>query len=375
MKTILLTLIFLIFLMPSVKAQQELFISENNNPALQSNLATPIVTSQLVWSQSVNDEFKIYISLPELYDPLREEGYPVVYFLDGSGGSFHTITEELMQAQFIPEVITIGIGYPGSTQRNRDYTYNFIYFYQFLKQELIPLMDEELHTDPMHRTLFGHSYGGICVLFSMFQYLDYNDILFQNIISASPSIWWPDGQLAYTREKNLYENTHILPVNLYMTVGSYEGSMVTDLEKMQQVLERRNYEYFNPLYLINEGKDHSTNKAETFREGLRWVFRQQIQIPTSSDMVAQNKIGTSIYPNPATDQINIVLPPDMNSQKITCSILDRLGKQIKMVTSQSKNQHSINIPIADLSTGMYIVQLSNGKEHQNLKFIKTDHQF
>lgn len=370
MKTILLTLIFLIFLMPSVKAQQELFISENNNPALQSNLATPIVTSQLVWSQSVNDEFKIYISLPELYDPLREEGYPVVYFLDGSGGSFHTITEELMQAQFIPEVITIGIGYPGSTQRNRDYTYNFIYFYQFLKQELIPLMDEELHTDPMHRTLFGHSYGGICVLFSMFQYLDYNDILFQNIISASPSIWWPDGQLAYTREKNLYENTHILPVNLYMTVGSYEGSMVTDLEKMQQVLERRNYEYFNALYLINPGKDHSTNKAETFREGLKWVFRQQIQIPTNSDILTQQNIEKNIYPNPATDRINILLPPDIHSKSLTCRIFDMLGKEINAEKSEPGAPDRLQFSVSRFPQGLYIVQLSDGTFHQNLKFVK-----
>lgn len=373
MKKILFILVFLSFIVPLLKAQEESFVSKNSNPDLQTSRMGPIITSRIVWSERVNDDFKIYISLPENYDSLRAEKYPVVYFLDGGSSTFHNITDEQMVSQLIPEVITIGIGYPGGTHRDRDYTFGFIYFYQFLKQELIPLIDAKYHTDPMNRTLFGHSYGGICVLFTLFEYYHYDDILFRNLIAASPSIWWPDGQLAYTRENLLHAETHILPVNLYMTVGSMEGFMVTDFERMQQVLERRNYDYFNASYPINQDKDHGTNKEVTFREGIQWVFQQEIQIPTSSGIWAQSSIGTSIYPNPATNQINVVIPSCINAPKITCSILDRMGKQLKTVTSQSRNENTITFSIADLSTGMYIVQLTNGKEHQNLKFIKTDH--
>ncbi|HAH23803.1 MAG TPA: hypothetical protein DCL77_08605, partial [Prolixibacteraceae bacterium] len=224
--------------------------------------------------------------------------------------------------------------------------------------------------DPMNRTLFGHSYGGICALFTMFQYNDYNDILFHNIIAASPSIWWPDDQLAYTRESSLYTQTSVLPVNLYMTVGSFEGFMVTDMERMQQVLESRNYEYFNASYHVNQGKDHTTNKEQTFRDGIPWVLRQDIQLPTNSKVLAQSIMETSIYPNPATDQITIVIPPALGAQTVTCSILDGLGKRIKTVTQQTVGQNNLHIPIDDLSKGMYIVHLTSGKIQQNLKFIK-----
>jgi predicted alpha/beta superfamily hydrolase len=370
MKKILFILIFLSFILQSVKAQVESFVSNNTHLGLQSSQLATDVTSQIVWSNWVNDNFKIFISLPEDYDPSREPKYPVVYFLDGGGGSFHTIMAELMQAQLIPDVITIGIGYPSTSQRDRDYTYGFMNFYQFMKQELIPQMDEEFNIDPMNRTLFGHSYGGICALFTMFQYNDYNDILFHNIIAASPSIWWPDDQLAYTRESSLYTQTSVLPVNLYMTVGSFEGFMVTDMERMQQVLESRNYEYFNASYHVNQGKDHTTNKEQTFRDGIPWVLRQDIQLPTNSKVLAQSIMETSIYPNPATDQITIVIPPALGAQTVTCSILDGLGKRIKTVTQQTVGQNNLHIPIDDLSKGMYIVHLTSGKIQQNLKFIK-----
>lgn len=366
MKKVFFILILHSFILQSLKAQEESFVNDNNNLSVQSTLLAPVVTSRIVWSDAVKDNFKIFISLPEDYDPIRAEKYPVVYFLDGGGTTFHNITAELMQAQLIPDVITIGIGYPGATQRERDYTFSFMNFYQFMKQELIPQMDAEFNINPMKRTLFGHSYGGICALFTMFQYNDYNDILFHNIIAASPSIWWPDGQLAYTRESALYDQTSVLPVNLYMSVGSLEGYMVTDLEKMQQVHENRNYEYFNASYHINQGKDHSTNKELTFRDGVQWILRQGIPLSTKSNLLAQS----SIYPNPATDQITIVLPPTTNGQKITCCIIDQLGKQVKTITDQTVKQNNVNISVADLSKGMYIVHLTNGRIQQNMKFIK-----
>lgn len=366
MKKFLYMLIFLSFILQSVKAQEESLVSDNNNPGVQSSLLAPVVTTQIIHSDLINDNFKLFISLPEDYDLLRTPKYPVVYFLDGGGGSFHTIMAELMQAQLIPDVITIGIGYPGSTQRDRDYTYGFMNFYQFMKEELIPKMDQQYNIDPVNRTLFGHSYGGICALFTLFQYFDYNDILFHNLVAASPSIWW-NGGLAFTRESSLYAQTSVLPVNLYMTVGSFEGSMVTDMEKMQQVLESRDYEYFNASYHVNQGKDHTTNKEQTFRDGIPWVLRQDIQLSTPSNLLAQS----SIFPNPAIDQITIVIPPTLGTQTVSCSIIDGLGKKVKTISQQTMKQNNIRISIADLSKGLYILQLNNGKTQQNMKFIKS----
>lgn len=372
MKAILITLLVLFILYNQSIAQiyeAPLSSSKTMKEVAPSLLAD--VSSKLVWSEMVNDQFKIFISLPPDYDSLRFEKYPVVYFLDGGSNTFHNINAEYMDQELIPRVITIGIGYPGSTQRDRDYTYGFANFYQFLKQELIPMIDKRFNTDPMNRTLFGHSYGGICVLFTMFEYYDWQDILFHNLIAASPSIWY-NGHVAFTREQNLYQQTQVLPVNLYMSVGSMEGFMVSDMNRMQQTLIGRNYDYLTLSCHVYEGKDHKTNKEITYREGIQWVLDQEISIPTGTEqnLPLQSAIASGLYTNPATNQVHIVLTSVSREKKVTCRIMDSMGKPVKMVTEVSAQQNNLQIPVSGLSNGVYILQLTCGNDRQALKFVK-----
>lgn len=372
MKRLLFIMACLALLLVKGKGQEILF-SDKTSLSSNSMASTlgPVVTSQIIYSEKVSDSFKIYISLPPNYDSLRFPKYPVVYFLDGGSGSFHTINSEYMEQGLIPEVITIGIGYPSASQRNRDYTYGFINFYQFMKQELIPQMDKAFNIDPNKRTLFGHSYGGICVLFTMFEYYNYDDILFHNLIAASPSIWYPDGQLAYSRERALYSQTHILPVNLYMTVGSLEGSMVTDLNRMQQTLLGHNYEYFNMSCHIYEGKDHSTNKEITYREGIQWVLQQEIKLPTlRQENLMAPEIVASLYPNPAKDYIYLSLSQAKGNQNIKCTLTAVNGKVVKTLEQQPSGNPEIKIAVNELPKGIYFLHLTKGQQQQTLKFIK-----
>ena len=52
--------------------------------------------------------------------------------------------------------------------------------------------------------------------------------------------------------------------------------------------------------------------------------------------VENNK--ASLYPNPATDKINIVLPSAFNGQDVTIRLYDRLGKQVKTLTESYAGQ-------------------------------------
>lgn len=372
MKAILITLLVLFYLYNQSIAQatETLYLSAESNEQVAAPLSA-VITNELIWSEQVNDQFKIFVSLPPDYDSLRFEKYPVVYFLDGGSNTFHNINAEYMAQELIPQVITIGIGYPGSTQRNRDYTYGFTNFYQFLKQELIPMMDKRYNTDPLNRTLFGHSYGGICVLFTMFEYYQWDDILFHNLIAASPSIWY-DGHIAYARERTLYEQTLVLPVNLYMSVGSMEGFMVSDMNRMQQTLIGRNYEYMTLSCHVYEGKDHSTNKEITYRDGIQWILDQEIRIPTraAKDLPFQPSIASGIYTDATSGQVHIVLAPGSREKKVTCRIMDSMGKQVKTITEPSIDQRRLQIPVSGLSNGVYILQLIRGNDHQALKFVK-----
>jgi hypothetical protein len=367
MKTLFLVLVFLSLMLQSIKAQNDTVIESSNNSSLQSASITQVITDTIVWSDIIHDNFKIYISLPENYNRFREDKYPVVYFLDGGSPTFQNIAEEYMVENLIPDIITIGIGYPETSQRNRDYTYGFLNFYQFLKQELIPLVDQRFNTNPNHRTLFGHSFGGFCALSTMFQYFDYTDILFQNIIAASPSIWWPDEQLLYTRESELFAQTQILPVNLFMTVGSLEGTMVTDLIRMQQLLKSRQYEYFNITYRINENEDHSTNKELTFREGIQWVFQQEVQIPdqTNAVNIEQNPVGIMVYPNPANTILKVKLA---NSKKapVQYELINTSGKQVSHgIFCQPESQ----LNVSGFTKGLYFLKIQGNEFHSVSKFV------
>lgn len=77
-----------------------------------------------------------------------------------------------------------------------------------------------------------------------------------------------------------------------------------------------------------------------------------------------------IYPNPATNQVSIVLPQASRGQRISCRILDMMGKQVKAITEQQITESNLTIPVSDFLNGVYIIQLTNGNDHHTLKFVK-----
>jgi predicted alpha/beta superfamily hydrolase len=289
----------------------------------------------------------------------------VIYFLDGGSATFHNITDEYMEAATIPDVITVGIGYPGTSQRNRDYTYSYFNFYQFLKYELIPHIDGMFYTNTLDRTLFGHSFGGLCVLNILFEYTDYTDILFPKLIAASPSIWWPDGRQCFLKEENLYYSTSVLPVSLYMTMGSLEGSMVDDYFRMSDILDSRNYEYFNSSYHLNINHDHSSNKELTFRQGIQWTVRQAVlspdENPSAIDQTA--KAGITAYPNPVKDILNISLGNDQ-LEAVGIELVNCLGKTIYQGTCK---ESQFKLDVSAFSKGLYLLKIDGGDIHSRTK--------
>jgi len=78
----------------------------------------------------------------------------------------------------------------------------------------------------------------------------------------------------------------------------------------------------------------------------------------------------SIYPNPAVDEINIVMPEQFNQQKITCRIFDLMGKEVINEVFQADN-NQLSLSVSNLTEGIYVVQIRCGNTQQNLKFVKS----
>jgi hypothetical protein len=83
--------------------------------------------------------------------------------------------------------------------------------------------------------------------------------------------------------------------------------------------------------------------------------------------LAHDKLKVWAYPNPATNEININL--DRNAKNARISIYDVSGRAV-METIMS-NSYTKTINIASLSSGIYLVEVSDGRTKSTTKIIKN----
>ncbi|MDP2687326.1 MAG: T9SS type A sorting domain-containing protein [Aequorivita sp.] len=84
--------------------------------------------------------------------------------------------------------------------------------------------------------------------------------------------------------------------------------------------------------------------------------------------VEDNKLNKiSVYPNPASSTLNLVLPKNMQAGQIT--VFDILGKQIHSEEFESKDNVSINI--LNWNAGSYFLKVVSGENSQTERFIKN----
>ncbi len=79
-------------------------------------------------------------------------------------------------------------------------------------------------------------------------------------------------------------------------------------------------------------------------------------ISTKDVLAAEN--GISVYPNPATDNIQVKLDFAKSYSNVTLRLLDQLGRVVNQRTlSQSVNQHTEIIRVSELAAGNYMLQV------------------
>ena len=78
--------------------------------------------------------------------------------------------------------------------------------------------------------------------------------------------------------------------------------------------------------------------------------------------------GFELFPNPTSSNINIKLPQDQHA--ISIRVTDIQGREIK-VTPIYLNTQFVQIPVAILANGTYIIQLLSDKINYSSRFVKT----
>jgi predicted alpha/beta superfamily hydrolase len=190
--------------------------------------------------------YRIFVSVPDSAPP--PGGFPVLYLLDGNATFATAMDAVAMQmrrphATGVPPGIVVGIGYPGDAplapeRRWFDLTPasdsagpsegGAAAFADFIADTVKPLVQSSWPVDPGRQAVFGHSLGGLFVLWSLFARPE----SFQSHVAASPSIWWNDCAILAQADDFIRARGCVAAKGrLLMTVGSLERTPPSAMDR------------------------------------------------------------------------------------------------------------------------------------------------
>lgn len=246
----------------------------------QESETTPIEIgfSRTIESDVLGETRRLLISLPERYDK-SEDHYPVVYVLDGDAHFPHTAAFLSFEARYgrIPPVILVGIP---NTDRTRDLTPPTATeaetyptaggvddFLRFLREEVIPMIARDYRASD-HRTLIGHSYGGMTALHCLIHYPDD----YSSYLAISPSLWW-DEQRLVEQAATAFPQADRHELRLFMTLGNEDGKMLSGYRRLEALLSESPPEGLQWSSRRMPEESHLTIPYRSTVHGLLYLFQ------------------------------------------------------------------------------------------------------
>ncbi|MFW6573127.1 alpha/beta hydrolase-fold protein [Acinetobacter baumannii] len=253
-------------------------------------------------SKNTGHEYLIQIYKPPVAPP--QHGYPVLYILDGNA----TFPSAMNIAQSIgagsaklglDPLIIVAVGYPQQKtfdvqKRAYDYTpkpsaefqaqgkYKYggaDQFIAFLNNELKPEIAKQFPINSQQQSLYGHSFGGLFVLYHFFQ----KPTAFQRYFAASPSLWFDQGMLFRELEQWQSQKQTVFPM-LMTTAGTHEqGGPHTQFNQrinkddFFKVLENKRSNQFTYWHFNNPAEQHITNLYASLPKALMFASCQNLE--------------------------------------------------------------------------------------------------
>jgi len=238
-------------------------------------------------SQIIEDDFYLYISFPDDYDK-SDKKYPVLYLLDGdvTFGMAASIARYLQFGNTIPELIIVGIGYgtlkkSEGNMKSRDYTISpkrgrsgtggAPKFREFLKEELIPYIENTYRSIPDERTISGYSLGSLFAIYTLFT----EPGLFNNYIIGSPHLSWDEYRI-FTIQEEAFEKMDDIEAKVFISVGSEEDEekYFNPIDEMVTLIDEKGYESLTMETKVFDGGTHLICPPEALVYGLVSVFKK-----------------------------------------------------------------------------------------------------
>src|SRR5690606_24635364 len=139
-------------------------------------------------------------------------------------------------------------------------------FLRFIRSQVIPFVDENYRTTG-DRTLYGHSFGGLFALYTLFEAPD----LFGRYAISSPSLNFTADPVFELEEA--YADAHdTLPVRVFLSYGSEEDQISMPAARLADVLGKREYEGLELQVHVFQDETHVSVFPAAFSRALRWLY-------------------------------------------------------------------------------------------------------
>ncbi|MDG9928752.1 MULTISPECIES: alpha/beta hydrolase-fold protein [unclassified Pseudomonas] len=206
------SLLALLLAAPSVSARPD-FDAAAGLGLAESGSAYYRFESLRVVSDDGRRAYRVWLALPKR--EARAAGHPVIYLLDGNA-SLEALQEDwLRELDALDPPVMVHVGYDSGRRfdvvsRAYDYTPPLPgvapviddlarnregggadRFLDLLEQRIRPQVEARAAIDANRQSIWGHSYGGLFVMHTLFT----RPGLFQTYIAAEPSLWWQQGFL------------------------------------------------------------------------------------------------------------------------------------------------------------------------------------
>ncbi|WP_404343738.1 alpha/beta hydrolase [Pseudoalteromonas mariniglutinosa] len=231
--------------------------------------------------------YPLFIQWPASYASQPDKVYPVIYLTDAhysfplvAGATRFPMNSGAMQ-QAIIVAVSYEKGSAGANSRIRDYTPTVAKTWQketgnakghmaFLRDTVIPYVEENFRASKTNRTFVGNSLGG---LFGAYILLS-EPTLFANYILGSPSVWF---------DNNVILAIHpIIPkymTRVYLSVGEHETpahgerqDMVAGTIQLKEKIAGLNSANIKLYFSIVSGASHATAFPTTAIQGLNKIY-------------------------------------------------------------------------------------------------------
>ncbi|QTD41852.1 alpha/beta hydrolase [Sporosarcina sp. Te-1] len=231
--------------------------------------------------------YKVTVSVPMADIP--PEGFPVLYVLDGN--AYGTMSREMLKLQWrrsdktqVDATVIVSIGYETTevfpSTRVLDFTPpasavslppkpdgtpwpahgGAEEFLHFIEKEVLPFVFKSASINADRQTLFGHSLGGLFVLYTLFNRPD----LFQNYISCSPSIWWNECQILKEEQRKC------LPDGKNLFIAAEKGDKQNMYDNALHLYERLRTDSPSIMFRSPEGENHMSIVPAILSEAIRF---------------------------------------------------------------------------------------------------------